>query len=297
MSGGGDDYAPGMDEVLAAEARLAGADRETVGAFWAEGAPEVAGVEELTLPGASGQDQPARLYRGTTGAPAPVALYIHGGGWIGGGLALNEHSCRSLVAESGWSLLAVTYRLAPAHPFPAGLEDCAAALDWLRDNAAGLGLDAGRIAFAGTSAGANLALALALERPGIARGLLLHYGVYDRDFGRGSFARYGDGPGLTAQRVREIFAAYAPKTGTDPRVTPLHAPDLSALPPACLIAAERDVLADENAAMAVRLREAGVETEFHIEPGVHHGFINRGRLLPAARACLARGGAFLRRLT
>ncbi len=290
-------YAPGMAEVLAAEARLKTADPATAGAFWGEEAPEVAAVEELELPGAAGQAQPARLYRGTEGRPAPVLLHIHGGGWIGGGLALNEHSCRSLVAESGWSLLAVTYRLAPQHPFPAGLEDCMAALDWLLEEAEGLGLDPGRIAFSGTSAGANLALAMALTRPGIAKGLLLHYGVYDRDFDRGSFARYGEGPGLTAERVRGIFDAYAPDAGTDPRVTPLHAPDLSFLPPACLIAAERDVLADENVAMAGRLREAGVETEFHLEPGVHHGFINRGRLLPAARACLARGGAFLRRLT
>ena len=101
---------------------------------------------------------------------------------------------------------------------------------------------------------------------------------------------------LFLARVAEIFDLYAPDAGTDPGVTPLYAPNLSGLPPACLIAAERDVLRSENEAMAAALQQAGVKATLHIEPGVHHGFINRGRLLPAARSCLTRGADFLGRL-
>ncbi|MDF0597283.1 alpha/beta hydrolase [Psychromarinibacter halotolerans] len=291
-------YADGMVATLAEETRLKALDDpDATAAFWSDGAPEVAGVKDLFYPGAAGQQQAARLYRGAAGADAPVLLYLHGGGWNGGSIALNEAACRALAAESGWSVLSVSYRLAPAHPYPAGLNDAQAALGWLAENGAALGLDPGRIAIGGASAGANLALACALSRPGATIGMLLVYGVYDRDFSRESYDRYGEGPGLTKVRMTELFAMYAPDAGTDPLVVPLHSDALSALPPACLIAAELDVLADENADMAAALRGAGVDTDYHQEPGVTHGFINRGRLLPAARACLTRGADFLKRLS
>lgn len=291
-------FAPGMAEVLAEEARLTALnDPEGTAAFWTEGTADVA-VEDLFYVGAGGQRQAARLYRGARSAPEPVLLYLHGGGWVGGSIALNEPACRALAAESGWSVLSISYRLAPAHPYPAALEDAKAALRWLaHEGAARLGLEPGRIALGGASAGANLAMATALSMPGAAVGLLLYYGVYDRDTTRPSYAEHDASPGITTARVREIFDLYAPAAGTDPFVTPYHAPDLSFLPPACLIAAEMDVLRSENEAMAARMREAGCDIDFHVEPGVHHGFINRGRLLPAARSCLSRGAAFLNRLS
>ncbi len=290
--------APGMAATLAEETRLKALnDPDATAAYWAEGAPGVAAVEDLTYPGAAGQTQAARLYRGSDVATAPVLLYLHGGGWTGGSIALNEAACRALAAESGWAVMSVSYRLAPADPYPAGLNDAQAALAWLADNAASLGLDPARIAIGGASAGANLALACALSRPGATVGLLLIYGVYDRDFGRDSYRRFGEGPGLSAARMQELFSMYAPDAGNEPLVVPLHSTDLSTLPPACLIAAELDVLADESADMAEALRKAGVDTDYHQEPGVTHGFINRGRHLPAARACLSRGADFLQRLS
>ncbi|MDF0603741.1 alpha/beta hydrolase [Psychromarinibacter sp. C21-152] len=291
-------FAPGMAEVLAEEARLTALeDPAATAAFWAEGTPDVP-VEDLSYPGAEGQPQAARLYRGAAPAPAPVLIFAHGGGWVGGSIALNEAACRALAADSGWSVLSISYRLAPAYPFPAGLEDVKAALRWLGQDGAGpLGLDPARIALGGASAGANLAMATALSIPGAAQGLLLYYGVYDRDTTRPSFAEHDASPGITTARVREIFDLYAPGAGTDPLVVPFHAPDLSVLPPACLIAAEMDVLRSENEAMAARMRAAGCDVDFHVEPGVHHGFINRGRLLPAARSCLSRGADFLNRLS
>ncbi len=284
---------PGLAEVLAEETRLTALnDMAATAAFWSEGVPEVE-VADLEYTGAAGQRQAARLYRGRLAQPAPVLLYIHGGGWVGGGIALNEPACRALAAQGDCSVLSVSYRLAPAHPFPAGLQDVLAALAFLQKTGRALGLDTDRIAIGGASAGANLAVATALSRPGVLRGMLLYYGVYDRDFDRPSFAEHDASPGITAARVREIFALYAPDAGTDPLVTPFWSPDLASLPPACLIAAECDVLRSENEAMATALTAAGVATTLHIERGVHHGFINRGRLLPAARACLTRGADFL----
>ncbi|WP_172296441.1 alpha/beta hydrolase [Pseudoruegeria sp. HB172150] len=290
-------FAPGMTEVLTEEARLAALeDPAATAAFWGEGAAEVAGIEDMTYPGADGQAQAARLYRSGKEF-APILLYVHGGGWVGGSIALNDPACRTLVAESGWNVFSISYRLAPRYPFPAGLNDVQAALGWLAQNANSMGLDGARIAIGGASAGANLSMAAALLQPGAFVGMLLYYGVYDRDFDNESMLRHDTDPGITRTRVQEIFQLYAPDAGTDPLVTPLHAKNLSGLPPACLIAAEIDVLRSENEAMAARLREAGINTDFHIEPGVHHGFINRGRLLPTARACLSRGADFLKRLS
>lgn len=291
------DLAEGMQQALAVGDRLkAAGDIAAEAAYWAEGAPDVP-VRDLAWPGAAHQAQAARLYRGSRGAPAPFVLYIHGGGWVGGSIALNEPLCRALAAESGWSVLSVSYRLAPDHRYPAALSDIRAAMDWLAREGGALGLDAARMVLAGASAGANLAMAAAFARPGAASGLLLYYGVYDRDFGRESYRRHAGGPGITAARMREIFDLYAPDAGKDPLVVPLHAPDLSGLPASCLIAAGIDVLLDENAAMAARLNAAGVACEFHVEPGVTHGFINRGRHVPAASACLTRGAEFLKRLS
>lgn len=290
-------FAEGMEEMLRVSDELkAAGDIAAEAAYWAEGAPEVP-VEDLAYPGAAHQAQAVRLYRGSLEAPAPVVLYAHGGGWVGGGIAQNERLCRTLAAESGWSVFSISYRLAPDDPYPAALTDVQAAMDWLALEGGKLGLDPSRMVLSGSSAGANLALAAALAKPGVATGLLLYYGVYDRDFGRESFGQHGDGPGITRARVEEIFDLYAPDAGNDPLVVPYHAPDLAFLPPACLIAAEIDVLRSENEAMAQRLKDAAVATEFHVEPGVTHGFINRGRHVPAASACLTRGAEFLKRLS
>jgi acetyl esterase len=291
------DFAPGMAEVLAEDARLSPLGDAATAAFWAEGARHVADIRDLTFEGAAGQAQAARLYRSREGR-TPVLLYIHGGGWSGGSIALNERAARELAAESGWSVLSISYRLAPAHPFPAGLDDCRAALTWLRREGPALDLDTDRIAIGGASAGANLAIATALAENG--RGLsalLLFYGVFGADFSTSSYERFANGPGLTRQRMQELFSLYDPKGDRDrePLITPLLADlaGLAEMPPALLIAAERDVLCTDSERMAHALTRAGVETTLHIEPGVTHGFINRGRLLPAATAALHRAAGFL----
>lgn len=288
------DFAPGMAEVLAEDARLSPLGDTASATFWAEGARHVADIRDLTFEGAAGQLQSARLYRSRTGR-TPVLLYIHGGGWSGGSIALNERAARELAAESGWSVVSISYRLAPAHPYPAGLDDCRAALAWLRREGPALDLDTDRIAIGGASAGANLAMATALaeKKRGFA-GLLLFYGVFGADFSTPSYERFAAGPGLTRERMQHLFSLYDPQGQRDrePLITPLLA-DLAGLPPTMLIAAECDVLCSDSERMADALTRAGVETSLHIEPGVTHGFINRGRLLPAATAALHRAAGFL----
>lgn len=286
--------APGVAEALTRAESFA-CDAEAA-AYWVEAAPKVP-AWDLTIPGAEGQPQPARLYRG--GVWAPLLLYIHGGGWTGGSVALNEASARGLAAASGWNVLGISYRLAPEHPYPAGLRDCRAALDWLREHGAKLGVDTGLVAVGGASAGANLAMALALSLPrGALAGLLLFYGVFGADLATPSYRRYAHGPGLTRARMAALFEMYDPRRRRliDPLIAPLLSKRLAEMPPACLIAAEHDVLCDDSRAMSAALQAAGVNASLHVEPGVTHGFINRGRLIPAAGACLARAADFLTRI-
>lgn len=284
-------FAEGMAEALRQHASFA--REEDAAAFWSEGAPRVP-VLDLTYPGAIGQPQAVRFYRGTT--PGPVLLYIHGGGWIGGSIAVNDPAVRALVAESGWSALSVSYRLAPADPFPAGLDDVRAALRWLVASAPALGLDVGQIAMGGASAGANLAVAAAMaEDPGCLAGLVLFYGLFGVDLDTPSYRAHADAPVLTRDRVAEILSLYDPEGRRDrePLIAPLVAPSLSTLPPAFLVVAEYDVLADDSRRMAARLAAEAAGAEVLEVAGVTHGFINRGRLVPAARDALTRAARFL----
>ncbi|QDC11197.1 alpha/beta hydrolase [Oceanicola sp. D3] len=271
--------AEGIDEVIALGDFPT---PEDAAAYWNEGVAK-APFEDLTYEGGAGQPQAARLYRG---GDAGTLLYIHGGGWAGGSIALHEPSAAGMALESGWDVLSISYRLAPAHPYPAGLEDCRAALAWLAAKG-------GKVAIGGASAGANLALATALSTDAELAGLVLFYGVFGDDFETESYRRHENGPGLTRARMRELFAMYDPKETRDELIAPLKA-DLRGLPPALLVAAEVDVLLSENSAMAQALNSAGVPTQWHVEPGVTHGFINRGRLVPAANACISRAATFLR---
>jgi len=285
-------FAEGIEEMLRVSDTFS--DELEAARFWKVGADAVHSIEDLMYRGGAGQDQRARLYRCGPGS-APVLVFIHGGGWYSGTIEMNERACCAYAAQAGCHVASLSYRLAPANPFPAGLEDCMAAVSWLQE--AGVeGLDTTRMAIGGPSAGANLALATAQSLPrDTFRAVLLFYGIYGNNTDLPSYKEYANGPVITRDGVEAVFEMYDPgaRHRNDPRLAPLLG-DLSGLPPVLSVAAEFDVLTDENEVLAQALAKAGVETEAWTEPGTVHGFINRGRLVPAADKCLSRSAEFLR---
>ncbi|HYD99675.1 MAG TPA: alpha/beta hydrolase [Alphaproteobacteria bacterium] len=258
-------------------------------AFWNTERPPLAAVEELSLPGPAGPLR-ARLYRPHGAAADWATLYLHGGGWVICSIDTHDRIAAQLAHDSGAAVLAVDYRLAPEHPFPAGLEDCLAAAAWLRGRFP-------RIAVAGDSAGANLALAAGLalrDRGEGAAALGLFYGCYAPDFSTESYRRYGDGRvGLSRAGMEWFWRHYLGGTLAAPPAlaAPLTA-DLAGLPPCYLNLAALDVLRDDTVRLAGRLAAAGVPHRLDVWPGAPHGFLHMVRMAgPAARAVAAAGAA------
>jgi acetyl esterase len=276
--------------------------RHSIAVF--EGAPApLAEVRELSLAGAAGP-LGARLYvpaEGADGAaPGPLVVYFHGGGWVTGDLDTHDHPCRLLARSAGARLLSVDYRLAPEHPFPEPVDDAVAAFRDAAARAAELGIDPGRIAVAGDSAGAHLAAVCAQQcaaqgGPAPAFQLLI-YPVTDSAEEHPSRRTFAEGFILTKERMDwyEGHFLSPDQDRYDPRVSPLHAPDVSGLAPALVITAGFDPLRDEGEAYARRLREAGVRAAPRRYPGYVHGFIHGLAGGSGAREALAEMGGVLR---
>jgi len=257
-----------------------------------DGRPELAHVETIHIDGPGGPLR-ARIYQPQTADGQGAIYYIHGGGWFACNVDTHDRMLRFLAAQSGLSVFALDYRLSPEHVYPAALEDCLAGWHWLRDNAPGLRIDAGRIAIAGDSAGANLALALCItERDAGRNGPIasaLLYGCFAPDIETASRARYSTGQyGLTGTRMDWYWANYLGlhKPAAPYLATPMYA-DLRGLPPHYIGIAECDVLADENRLFAARLREAGGEVEVDFWPRLTHGCLQMTRDVEAARGAVS----------
>lgn len=266
-------------------------------ATWNEEPPPLAVVRDLTIPGPAG-DLRARLYDPVgEGVEAPLLLYLHGGGWVIGDLELEDRAVRLLALAGGARILSLDYRLAPEHPFPAGLDDCVAAFRWLAGHASDFGGRPDRIAIGGASAGANLALASALrlrDTGGAAPSLLLlFYGVYGIDQNTASYVEFS-GPDFGASMMEMFFQLYAgdAEARRRPLVAPLLA-DLTGLPPVFMNAAGVDPLRDDSRALAARLDAAGVPVMFREYPGMLHGFTQYSRASAVARTALRDAGAAL----
>ena len=247
---------------------------------------------------------PARLYRPVPG-PVPLVVYLHGGGWTIGSLESHDRMCRRLADGSGAAVLAVGYRLAPEHPWPASVDDTVAALRWVASGAGlgpgGLGSAPTAVAVAGDSAGGTLAalgcLRLRDEDPAALPDLqVLLYANTDLTGAQPSIREKATGWGLDAATVRFFNSQWVPDQArwSDPAVSPLFAPDLSGLPGALVVSAEHDPLRDESEAYARRLREAGVEVESRREAGLIHGFMTLDDVSPACAAAADRVAADLR---
>jgi acetyl esterase len=266
-------------------------------------APALAAVEEIQAEGPAGAIA-LRLYKPMTAAPAgplPVLVFFHGGGWVFGDLDTHDTLCRELANGSRCAVMAVDYRLAPEHRFPAAYEDCLAATYWVQANAARLGLDANRIAVGGDSAGGNLAatVSLAARDAGDLRLAfqLLIYPATDQHRTAPSHTSNGEGYLLTRDTIAWFHDHYIQDESSDLdwRASPLLHADLGALPPAFVLVAGYDPLRDEGGQYAQRLSEAGNRcTLVNFERQIH-GFITMGRILDEANEAVALCALQLRR--
>ena len=265
---------------------------------------EVALVRDLQMPGPA-STLTLRLYRpiGSSGtARLPVLVYYHGGGWVIGDLDTHDSLCRELANASGCAVVAVDYRLAPEHRFPAAALDCIAATRWVRDHAAELQLDASRLAVGGDSAGGNLAAVVAIEARdsgnlAIAFQLLI-YPATDQHRGAPSHTSNGQGFLLTTDTMDYFGNHYINDRVhyKDWRASPLLHTDLSKLPPALVLTAGYDPLRDEGAAYAEALTAAGNRASYICFERQIHGFITMGKVLDEANAAVAMCAAELRRV-
>jgi acetyl esterase len=269
-----------MRDSLEARARMTG------------GPPEaVAQVTDTTLPGPAGP-LTARIYVPDAALPMPGLVFFHGGGWARGSLQTHDVLCRALANGASCVVISVDYRMAPEYQFPAAADDAIAATNWVAANADALGIDAGRLAVGGDSAGGNLAAAVALalrdeSGPALAHQLLI-YPVLNRDFETTSYKANATGYMLTRAAMQHYWRLYLREEsdGDDPRASPLRAASLANLPAATIVTAEYDPLLDEGRAYAGRLRQAGVQVEYREYAGLVHGFATSAGAIDAGRAAV-----------
>jgi acetyl esterase len=254
------------------------------------------GVELASVRDFDADGVPVRLYLPEADGPLPLLVFLHGGGWMLGDLDTHDAMHRHLADRAGCAVLGVGYRLAPEHPFPAGLDDATAAFAWARRKAPALGCDPARIALGGESAGANLtaALTLRLRDAGEAQPLfqLLVHPATDLELALPSMDEIAV-PGLTREYLEVCRAMYAGGTyHHDPLISPMRAARHDGLAPAIVLTASEDPLRDDGEAYAALLAKAGVETLVCRLPGLPHGFL----FLPVTIGAVSRSFDLIARL-
>lgn len=242
-------------------------------------------VEDLTV-AANGRRVPVRVYRPRGAGPWPVLVYAHGGGWVLGGLDSHDAVTADLAARGDMAVIAVDYRLAPAHPFPAALDDVWAVVRHVAANPAAFAADPARLMVGGDSAGGNLAAAVCLRAraaggPAICKQILI-YPELGLTIDQGEQALAPSAPLLARGDLGVYWRAYLGDSATtdDPLAAPLLTRDYTGLPPAYIAAAAHDPLRNDARVYAERLRAAGGTVEVRIWPGLVHGFLR-------ARGCCA----------
>lgn len=238
-------------------------------------------IHDRTIQGAGGQEMLVRIYepvkRDENGVPA--LLWIHGGGYVMGHPGYDDNLCQTFAEAAGCIVFSPDYRLAPEHPFPAGLEDCYATLVWIHEQAESFGIDRERVAIAGASAGGGLTAALALlarDRggPHICFQMPLYPMIDDRNTTPSSHEITHPAVWNRNNNVA-AWAMYLGKEGAEevsPYAAPSRAENLAGLPPTYTCVGQLDPFRDETMDYVMRLAQAGVDVEFHLYPGGYHAF-------------------------
>ncbi len=257
----------------------------------AEPKEDVAGVEDVDADGVR-----CRLYR-PQGDPPPAGpgcvVFLHGGGFVFGDVDTHDAQARRIANRTRQAVLAVDYRRPPEHRFPAAPDDVDAAVSWLRRRAGSLGLDAARLVALGDSAGGNLALVAALRNPDAFAATVLVYPFIDPSARRHRPER--DANGLSAAECAWYWQQYAAAQDlAHPDLAPIESPALGSLPPTLVVAADQDILFDEDVELARRIDRAGGRVTLSTYPGMVHGFWRHPELFDDAERSLAEIAAFLR---
>lgn len=235
---------------------------------------------EVQFPGPAGPIK-GRTYPGAKGSDNPLIVYFHGGGWVVGDLATHDAYCHTMRQRTGCSVVAIDYRLAPEHPFPAAMDDCLAVTQWIAENAQQLVVNNGSLIIGGDSAGANLATTTCLELSAAARALvvgsIVTYPVVDHyNAETHSYSERAKGQSLTSNFMvwfwDTYLAGFDPQSSAAQRAMPLRADCLETLPPTFLVTAEFDPLRDEGIAYAEKLCRSGVAVHYRHFATAAHGF-------------------------
>lgn len=288
---------PDFMTIAAPEAR---AIAEKVRTPWRQGGPEMAHTEERLVPTSTGPLR-IRIYHPRQQADAPALIYLHGGGFTLFSIDTHDRLMREYAAAGDFAVIGVDYPLAPEVKYPVALDQIVELIDWIGANGAQIGVDPARLAIGGDSAGGNLSVAACLRLrdrgdTGRVRAMLLNYGGFAADVSDAAEVAFG-GPQSVLNRDEAVYywTNYLgdTPTGTQPYAEPLFA-DPAGLPPAFLVIAEQDIIAEHSTAMAARMADAGVAVKSKIYRGATHSFLEAMSISSLAREAIADGAHWVR---